>query len=599
MVKYKITWTRRANRGPRAAGRLAGLPLAVIAASLLGCENFNWHTVPPEPAPPPKSAAAEDAPWSGTVGAESIVTNVDVQPLRGFGLVVGLDGRGSSDCPTVIRDYLVELLSKELGPKAPSERRKIPSASELIDSLDTAVVEVTGVVAAGARKGTRFDLEIRALPGTSTQSLEGGLLLATPMRYFDQAASGQGLIAGAVLAEGAGPVFVNPLAEPDASSETDPRHGFVLGGGRALDERPFKLTLVRPNYQLAQRIERRVNECFGHRPKAAEALSAGFLELHTPPALGRQPQRFVALVSQLYLDNRPAQLEPKLRELARQAVAGGANLERTAVAWEGLGRSVTPHLQPFYTNPDASVSFYAGRAGLRVGDLSALSILGAAAATPEHPHRLAAIRELGNCESPQTALLLAPLLSAPDDNVRVAAYEALLLRGHPAVQPITFPHRLDQSQINFVLDVVESSGPPLIYVRRTRLARIAVFGDRIRLTPPIFYTDPDDSVTIHTVDGSDDLQLFAKRGGRMSEQLVLPPRVVDLLTSLADLPVRDEAGRLRGIGLPYSQVIGILNALTADETIPARLVMERGGPAVPSAPEGAPERPEGDRPETG
>lgn len=595
---------------------LAGIRWALLLSVLPGCENFGLMSPPPEPAPPPRSPAADDLLLAGTVGAATVVAGVDVQPLRGFGLVIGLNGRGGSDCPSVIREYLVELMTKDLSPQGIRGRKAQPSPGELIDSLDTAVVEVVGLVAPGARKGARFDVEVRVLPGTSTQSLEGGLLLPTPMRYFNVAASGKGLVEGSVLAEASGPVFVAPqldvlnrtlddesgpamtaadsgvVPNPVARDRNDSlRQGLVLGGGRALDERPIKLMLLRPNYQLAQRIERRINESFGHRPRTAEATSAGYIELHTPPLFTRQPERFRQVVGQLYLDNRPAIVEAKLGELVRHAVAGGTDLERIAATWEGIGRSVIPSLQPFYAHPDPAPSFYAARSGLRLGDLTAVPVLGGVAAAGSRELRILAIEALGSCDSRQAALHLAPVLGDADPGVRIAAYEAILPHNHPGIRSVTFRHILDQGQINFILDVVDSGGPPLIYARRTRLPRLVVFNPQMPIAPPVFYAHPDESLTIYTVDGAEDVRVFAKQRARMSEEMVLPPRVVDLITILAELPERDDAGRLPGLGFPYSRVVEVLAALSQDQCLPAEVVLEDVGPLRPLVPELAPERP--------
>jgi hypothetical protein len=571
--------------------RIGGLTWTCLVGllALAGCESFD--TPPPEAAPPPRSPVADDLLRAGTVAAETVSANLDVQPLRGFGLVVGLNGRGSGDCPTVIRDYLIDIMTRELGTKGAEERKRLPSPGELIDSLDTAAVEVVGSVPAGTRRGAHFDVEVRALPGTATQSLEGGLLLPTALRYFTVGTSGKGLVEGAALAEAGGPLFTNPLPEAGSGAKIDPRKALILGGGRAHEERPIKLMLLKPNYQLAQRIEHRVNECFGQKPKSAEATSAGFVELHTPPALARQSARFREVVGQLYLDSRPAIAAEKLNELVRQAAAGTDHLERIASTWEGLGRSALPSIQPLYINPEPATSFYAARTGLRLGDLTAIPVLGGIATAGTQELRILAAGELGNCDSPQAGLQLAPLLSDPSPAVRIAAYEAIIQRSHQSVRSVTFRHILDQGQINFILDVVDAQGPPLIYARRTRLPRLAVFGARMPITPPVFYVQSDESVTVHTVDGSDDLQVFAKQRGRMSEQLELPLRVVDLVTALAELPTRDEAGHLRGLGLPYSRVLQILVTLSEDHSIPAEVVLEDVGPIRSLVPEVAPERP--------
>lgn len=581
---------------PATIRKLCVRPVVLLLPVLVGCEGWNLRLTPPEPAPPPKPAQTADALTAGTIGAQTLLTEVDVQALRGFGVVVGLNGRGSGDCPTAIREYLIDYLSKQLAPQGTPDRRPRMSPSQLIDSLNTAVVEVLGIVPAGARKGTHFDLRVQTIPGTSTQSLEGGLLLPTQMRFFDPSAGGEGLFAGSVLAEAGGPMFINPFATAGgSSSDADPCRGYVLGGGKALEPRPARLMLLQPNYDLARRIERRINERFGQKPKVAEAQSRGYIVLNTPPEYAPHPEHFRQLVARLYLDNQPTFIERKLRELDSLAVGPNANLEGIALAWEALGRGVIGHLQSLYTHPDDALRFEAARAGVRLNDTTAVPVLAQIASTANHSQRLLAMRTLGDCDSPQAPLALVPLLSDEDQEIRIAAYEALLQHGHPAVKSIKFAHIQDQSQINFILDVVDSQGPPFVYVRRTRLPRIAVFGSRLAITPPVFFTYPQDAVTVHSTEGADDIRLFTKRGNKMSDELSVPPRVVSLIAALADLPFKDRAGKLRGIGLPYSRVVQVLADLCKSEAIPARLVLEQTTLTDLLGPEFTPERPE--RPE--
>jgi hypothetical protein len=51
------------------------------------------------------------------------------------------------------------------------------SPQQLLNSSDTAVVIVEGVIPPGAPKGSKFDVRVTVAPGTSTVSLEGGRLL--------------------------------------------------------------------------------------------------------------------------------------------------------------------------------------------------------------------------------------------------------------------------------------------------------------------------------------------------------------------------------------------------------------------------------------
>lgn len=576
----------------------AGASLFLLLAGLAGCESDSRREPPPEPPPAPLATPDLDPIVEGTVGLQTTLTNIDLQPMRGFGVVIGLDGRGSRECPAVIRDYLLEYLGKEFGPHADPERRLKVSATELLDSLDSAVVEVTGMMPAGAPAGTRFDVAVSALAGTSTESLEGGLLLPTQMRYFDRTAGGEGLVAGATLAMARGPIFTNPFAGTTGTTDADRLGGTILGGGSATEERVVRLMLLQPNYQLAKAIERRINERFGHPGRAADAMSAGYVELHTPREYAHDPARFRQLVAHLFIDNRPAAAEAKRRELVRLAITRAADLERVAAAWEALGRVVLDDLRPLYTHADPIVVFFAARTGVRLGDVTALPALASAAESPAHPHRLLAIEALGESSSPQVAPRLAPLLSDPDQQVRIATYEALVRGGHPAIRHSVFRHVLDRKQLNFILDEVDSNAPPMIYVRRTRLPRIAVFGARPAVHPPVFYSHPDDSLTIHTVADSTEVRLYAKYAGRMSEQIIVAPRIADLIRALGQLPLRDEANQLVGLGLPYSRAIEIVGALCDNGTVAATLSLEETSLTRLLGPAEVPGRPEGDRPET-
>jgi len=574
---------------------VAVVPAILATATPEGCDDQMWRPDSQpfnrEAAPQPKNSPDTSALISGSVGEQTLMLVASPEPLRGFGLVVGLNGKGSSDCPTAVRDYLIDFLAKQVGPQGGEKRPRL-SPGELIDSPDTAVVEVTGFVPAGTREGARFDLRVRTVAGSSAQSLEGGLLLPTQLRFFDRNASGTGMFAGPVLAEGGGPVFVSPFANSaDPKSDADPRQGLVLGGGRTLEARPLRLTLLQPSYSMARAIERRINERFGQKPKAATAVSKGYLVLETPHEYVQRPDVFRQLVAYLYLDRAPEAAARKLRELNELATQPDTPLEALSLAWEGFGAAAIPHVQPFYASSQPGLLFYAARAGFRLGDPAAVPVLGQIAAAGPHSLRLLAVREFGASNSPQAAGHLAPLLSDPDREIRIAAYEALLGHGHPAIKSTRFGFILDRAQLNFSLDVVDCEGPPLIYVRRTRLPRIAVFGAQMPVVPPVFYTHPEDSLTVHTTEGSDDVRLFIKRG-RLSDEIVVPPRVVDVITALAALPERDETGRLRGLGLPYSRVVHVLASLSRTETIPAPLVLEQTPLTDLLGPEVAPERPE-------
>lgn len=572
-----------------------GLGVALLLCS--GCVDGGWRhsrELPPEPTPQP--AVPRETVLADTIGAHTLIGAGGPLRLRGFGLVVGLGENGGSDCPSTIREYLVDYLIREFTPLGSGDRKPKFSPQRLIDSLDTAVVVVHGLVPAGARRGTHFDLQVEAV-GTQTRSLEGGVLLPCELKRFDVAAVGRGLVSGRTLASARGLVFTNPFKRANQSTTRQtPRRGYVLGGGRTLEDRSVRLLLQEPSYWMARRIERRLNERFGQDPPAAKAMSKGYLTLTTPQRYVEHPDHFTQLTTHLYLDNSPGQVERKLIELSKQLDSSDRTLDHISLVWEGMGRTVIPHIQPLYAHASRMVRFYAARAGLRLEDVNALPVMAQVAATPDHPCRLLAVRELGSCVYPQAGRALAALLDSDDVEVRIAAYEGLLRHRHPSVETHRFLSALDRTQLNLTLDVVESNGRPLVYVRRTLEPRIAIFGHRLPVSLPLFYNHPDDRVTLNALEENGDVSvLWRTRSGRLvTEPLVVPPRAVELVRALADLPVEDDSGQSRGVGLGYAQVVEVLDALCASGAIPARLVMQRGTITDLFGPTELPGRPEGD-----
>jgi hypothetical protein len=228
-----------------------------------------------------------------------------------------------------------------------------------------------------------------------------------------------------------------------------------------------------------------------------------------------------------------------------------------------------------YTHADARVRFYAARAGLRLKDPDAVPPLSALSRGTDRDLALLSIAELGRCNLPYAAMLLRPLLDVDDAELRIAAYEAALNYSTTFIQTRRFPHLLDPLQLNLALDIVESSGRPLIYVRRTGIPRIAVFGRRLSLTLPCFYAEADDSVILNALDESSDLTILTNRYNQPWDPLHVSPRVEDLIAALADLPTKNELDQPRGIGLPYSQVVHVLAALSRDQTIAAPVKIEQ------------------------
>ncbi len=582
---------------------MARTPLLLSVAVLLGCGDgfgFPWGRKQDKPAEPkPKLVDQRDAVRADTVGALTLVGNAGPLQVKGFGVVVGLNGSGSRDCASSIRTYLIDNLQKLIASNSWYFSDPGIEPADLIESPDTAVVELTAYIDPGACQGSRLDVAVAAATGTQTRSLEGGLLLQAELKRVGRASGGPGIITGRTVGYARGPVFTNPFAaETEGTFSADPRRATVLGGGITLEQRPTKLILKQPSYPMARRIEQRLNETFGHRrPAIAEAMSQSYLYLRTPPRFATYPSHLVDVATHVYLRNDPAFFDAKLAELARIASQPDAPYETLSAAWVGLGRIAVPRIQPLYTSENPALGFYALQAGVRMNDATAVRLMGEIALQAEHPYRFQATRELSNALLPIAALRLLPLLNDIDPDIRVAAYEGLLRHEHPAVQSRSFGHRLDPTQVNLTLDAIESDAPPLIHVRRSRAPRIAVFGRDVPIMRPLFYKHHDERMILNCTNEHDDLTLLIQiipEGP--AEAFKVRPNVVDLIAVLARRPDKDGEGQLRGAGQPYAKVIEILAALSREGIIPAPVLFERVALQELLGDEDTMTRPEADEP---
>ncbi len=310
------------------------LGVSSLLLACLGCGDLDWNKPKRPPESKPVKAERGDPLLEDTIGKRTLLGSAQPVTLRGFGVVIGLGDNGGGDCPTTVREYLIDYFSREYAPQGGGSEKPRLSPQKLLDSPDTAVVTVTGIIPAGAPKGAPFDIQVEAI-GPQVKSLEAGILLTCELKQFDRSGGGAGTLTGRPLARARGPVFTNPFAGEGG----DTRRGFVLGGGKTLEDRRVQLLLTEPSYATARRIQNRINERFGQRPPAASAVSAGGLELHTPSLYAREPEHFTALVTHLYQENAPAYLERKLvSELSGGVVEPNAELERMSWIWEGIGR---------------------------------------------------------------------------------------------------------------------------------------------------------------------------------------------------------------------------------------------------------------------
>ena len=563
--------------------------LVVILAAASGCIHEHENKakldvgVKQTDNPLAKSAAYRD-----TIGSLTYYEGMGPMRVRGYGLVVGLGKNGSSDCPRPIYDRLVQNLYKHHRFSSSVVGEKNITPEQLIADPDTAVVLVQGEIPPAAVERTRFDVVVMALPGTQTKSLRGGRLFTADLEVFRELSSSVS-ISGQILAVAAGPVFLNPFAEGDAATKSNPLEGIVVGGGMAVKDRRVRLVLTQPSYPKARQIQDRINAHFSGPTKVADAISPSFIQLRVPKEYHDDTGHFLSLVRGLYLTRDPAFEATRAAALAEEIVQPSAAHAQIATCFEGLGRAALPKLNDLYTHSRDYVSFHAAVAGMRLGDHVACDCLAMHAAKADDEFRFQAIRALAEAKGMgAAAVTLRNLLHDTDPRVQIAAYEALVKRGDPTIE--SAPIAGD----NFILDHIRDAPSNFVYVKRSGSRRIALFGDDLRCSPPVLYRAPDGSVTINANAGEEALTVLRSvvASGSTSGPIPASFELRSLIRLLGNDAGVASSGEAVGLGLDYGAVVRALYYLCQDHAVNAKFILEQPNAAELFGPARAAGRPE-------
>ncbi|MGA1267111.1 MAG: flagellar basal body P-ring protein FlgI [Phycisphaerales bacterium] len=455
-------------------------PVLLIPVLLAACSNIERA----DPALRPGSGSVSgvtqmdvDPIMRGTVASEAVLLGFQDVVVRGYGLVVGLQGTGSRTMPAEVRAMLLrELARREV---ADSTRGMGISPERFLDSDDIAAVLVEGVIPAGATSGSNFDVRVSAVPGSSTTSLEGGRLWTCDLRPGPATAGSK---QAAILAEARGAIVINPFLPVGVSGgETvDRMSGRVLNGGRVIKDMPLRLRLATPSHVRSATIAMAINSRFprevGQRDDTARGKNGEYVDITVPPSFHGKSSDFAQLVRHATLDLQNG--EAVAAAVRRSLLATPGAAAAASWRWQAIGKRSVPMIQDLYTYPEEQPRMAALEAGAKLDDPLAVPPLLDMARNGSPDLRLAAIRLLGRMDTnPNIDVGLRPLLDDADLDVRLTAYESLRKRRDPIVLRARGGDR-------FELNVVPSTSP-LVYITQTGEPRIAVFGDALQLKRPL------------------------------------------------------------------------------------------------------------------
>ncbi len=503
----------------------------------------------------------------GTVASEAVVVGDTPTVVRGYGLVVGLNGTGSRDMPAPVRAWMLQEMARR-GVGNPATGFGDVTPERLIDSDDTAVVVVEGVIPPGGVEDGSFDLRVYAAPGTSTTSLEGGMLYTADLRPGDLAVGSRQATA---LATGRGRVFINPFAEPDAAGRdtVDRLTGRILDGGSVIKDMPLKLRMAVQSHTRAMALRDAVNSRFPREPGQSQDTARGKtgeeIELTVPPSFHDDPERFVELVKHTGL--RPEAAEATALAIKRGLLSSPGFALPASWRWQALGPKSIPIIQDLYDYPEEAPRLAALTAGAELDDATATPYLLELAREGSPSGRLTAIDLLSEMGvNPVIEVGLRPLLDHPDVDVRLAAFEALEKRR----DPIVAAYDIDEK---FTLNIVPSSDP-MIYVSQTGTPRIVLFGESLGVQTPMFLEAWSDRLLVKADPGSTKLEVFYReRVGIEAQTDRVSPALPEFVAYLGHKTTIEAPAP--GIGLTYSETIGALHQLWKAGYIPADFKAEQ------------------------
>ncbi len=533
-----------------ACRRLGAASLAVLL--LAGCIGVEKATEKPKPTrterePVPMEV---DPIMRGTIAGEAVLVGFDPTVVRGYGLVVGLNGTGSRVMPAEVRAFLLQEMSRR-GVGDPRIGSGV-SPETMLNSNDVAAVVVEGVIEPGATKDSHFDVRVFSVPGSGATSLEGGRLWTTALRPGPILSGNK---QAQQLGEAKGPLFVNPFVDPSPSRSDGVNRlsGRILDGGRVTKDMILKLRLATPSHNRAMTLQSAINSVFpresGQNEATAHGKSDDTILITVPPSFREKPGEFVQLLRHMPIrvDATEQTAEAVRRSLLANPGAAGAASWR----WQALGKKALGSIQDLYDYPEEQPRFAALQAGAKLNDPLAVEPLVELAKSGSLEHRLGAIDLLGAMgPNPAVDLGLRPLLDDPEVDIRLRAFEALEKRR----DPIVVERALDEK---FVVNLVPSKWP-MVYVSQSGRPRLVLFGTDQEIARPTTLTAWSNRFMLKGEPGEDKIEVFYRPrddGPPMIDRV--SASVPEFVLYLGHRPSPESPEP--GLGMTYSETIGALH----------------------------------------
>jgi hypothetical protein len=369
----------------------------------------------------------------------------------------------------------------------------------------------------------------------------------------------------------------------------------VIGGGRVTDPLAMEVVLDNPSHARASSLVAAINTRFpaepGEEGQCARGRNDQSIVIRVPRQYRDRSADFVRLLNFVPIESAFAnEYAKRYVEELRSTPAMAEELSWALVA---VGKPAIPFVQGLYDSAELLPRMAALRAGAMLGDMRAVPALKAVAAgqdvsTDAQAFRSEAIVLLGRMGfNPTIDTALRELIGGSNLETRIAAYEALSERNDPAIRRIPIDNRFSIDSVPF--------GDELIYITQQGSPRIVIFGNDVRLRTPSIVSAWDERFMLvnegrpkaHTpakssessgvvptkFDPSRPVRLYfrSEREGSVTRSVV-SDRVIELVRYLATKPSSD--GYDSGLGLTYSQIVGVLYQIQKQNAVSAAFTTE-------------------------
>lgn len=491
---------------------------------------------------------------NATIGTITDIIQSGVTEVRGYGIVAGLNGTGSSECPPDLRTKLIKQIKVEI------KDRKGINPQAFINSKTTAVVEVRGTIPAITSQGDVFDLRVAPLANTQTTSLKGGRLFRTKLVRHEKFVDFKRYLETEAFAEG--PIFINNLADRNPRIIGD----YIIAGGRAVEGVRATMLLRKPNHYTAYLISKLINSKFD--VGTAHAKSDKLIFINIPAKYRHEKQKFLAMVRLLYMGSDPVLKQKRINSLVMN-MANDRDKLTPEIALEVTGNSALNEIAPLLSHPDEEVRLHAARCMLNIGDDRPLKTLQNIIENKNSPYRIEAIKAVGSGARRNDAIMiLGNALNSEDFETSLAVYEEM--------------RKLRSSNVNrsivagdFFLDTIRYRGENRIYVSRKGTPKIVIFGDQLQCAKNLYVESNDKDITINARYGDKYVSIWRKNPKKRG---VIGPlqstfSVKEVIKTLGELPiVPRELKKRPGLAIPYCEICELLEKMCKTGAINAKFI---------------------------